>query len=195
MPTTINNKRRIAMRDTYTKKSFPAAFVAAAVMFVTLLDGTASAQIHPWTTVGSTGVVDEADTGIVEFVLGEARVPAAAPANSVLNLRYNIVSLEGFEGPDFYMLQVRFRDNGNAARVQLAIRQYDASSGLSSNVESFDSNDYAPAVGYQMQSECVAINWNFFEGPYYIEATLTKSGAAGQPALGTIQLLPGNCEP
>jgi hypothetical protein len=182
------------MRNHHIRNTCPFAIVAAAGMLVTLLAGTANAQIHPWTTVGSTGVVDEADTGIVEFVLGEARVPAAAPAGSVLHLRYNIVSLEGIDTVGFYLMRVRFRDNGNDARVQLVLRQYNSGTGITSTLKTFDSNAYAPAVGYQTESECFGINWNFANGPYYIEATLTKSGAAGQPALGTIQLMGGNCE-
>jgi hypothetical protein len=183
------------MLDINTNALWPRAFLAAAALLVTLLGGTAGAQTHPWTTVGSTGVVDEADTGIVEFVLGEARVPAAAAAGSVLNLRYNVVSLEGFAGLGFWEMQVRFRDNGNAARVQLALRQYDAANGFTSTHHSFDSNAYGSAVGYQMQSECFGVDWDFLEGPFYIEATLTKSGAGGLPAVGTIQLIPSNCVP
>jgi hypothetical protein len=183
------------MRHTHGHTSWGAAVVIAATLLVTLLGGEASAQIHPWTTIGSAGVVDEDDMGTVEFVLGEARVPAAAPAGSVVDLRYNIVSLEGFAGPGFYVMRVRFRDNGNAARVLLNLRQYNALTGITSTLHSFDSEDYAPAVGYQTQSECIAVNWDFFAGPYYIDASLTKSAAGGQPALGTIQLLPGNCEP
>lgn len=157
--------------------------------------GVAHAQVHPWTTVGSAGVVDEADTGIVEFVLGEARVRAAAAAGSVLDLRYNVVSLQGFSGPGQYRLVVRFRDNGDAARVLLNLRRYNTT-GPTTQVHAFDSNAYAPQVGYQTQQQCILVNWDFVAGPYYIEATLTKSAAAGQPALATIQLIPvGNCVP
>jgi hypothetical protein len=183
------------MRDHHTRNTWPAGCLAAAAMLVTLLGGTANAQTHPWTTVGSTGVVDEADTGIVEFVLGEARVPAVAPADSVLHLRYNIVSLEGFNGVGFWLMRVRFRDNGDGARVQLALRQYNAGTGITSTLKSFDSDAYAAAVGYQTQAECFGINWNFANGPYFIDATLTKAAVGGQPALGTIQIMPGNCEP
>jgi hypothetical protein len=182
------------MRISHGRTTWTTAVFTAATILVTFLEGAASAQIHPWTSVGSTGVVDEADTGIVEFVLGEARVPAAAPAGSVLDLRYNIVSLEGFQGLGYFNMRVRFRDNGNAARVQLTLRHYNSGNGITSTLHSFDSDDYPPAVGYQTQSECFAINWDFFEGPYYIEASLTKSAAGGTPALGTIQILPGNCE-
>jgi hypothetical protein len=183
------------MRNTHGRTSWPAAILTAAAILITCLEGAASAQIHPWTSVGSTGVVDEDDTGIVEFVLGEARVPAAAPAGSVLDLRYNIVSLEGFAGLGYFNMRVRFRDNGNAARVLLNLRQYNSLTGITSTLHTFDSEGYAPAVGYQTQAECFAINWDFFAGPYYIDASLTKSAVGGQPALGTIQILPGNCEP
>jgi hypothetical protein len=183
------------MRITHDRTSWTVAVVAAVTILVTLLEGAASAQTHPWTTVGSAGVVDEDDAGIVEFVLGEARVPAAAPAGSVLDLRYNVVSLDGFAGPGFYAMRVRFRDNGNAARVQLTLRQYNSLTGITSTRHSFDSDAYASAVGYQTQSECFGINWDFADGPYFIDASLTKSAGGGQPALGTIQLIPANCVP
>ena len=155
--------------------------------------GSVQAQVHPWTSVGSAGVVDEADTGIVEFVLGEARVRAAAAAGSVLNLRYNVVSLEGFAGLGQYLLRARFRDNGDDARVQLNLRRYNTT-GPTTELHAFDSNAYAPQVGYQTQQHCLLVNWDFVAGPHYIEATLTKSAAGGQPALGTLQLIPvGNC--
>ena len=183
------------MRDTCTKTSRVVTIAIATAMFVTALGGAAHAQGHPWTSVGSAGVVDEADTAIVEFVLGEARVDGGAAAGSVLNLRYNVVSLEPLAGLGFFRLDVRFRDNGNAARVQLDLRQYDANTGLTSTHHTFDSNAYAPAVGYQKQSECFGIDWDFIDGPFYLEATLTKSAAAGQPAIGTIQIIPSNCVP
>src|SRR5262245_31230403 len=153
------------MRISHSRRQWTAAVFAAATILVTFLEGAASAQIHPWTTVGSTGVVDEDDNGIVEFVLGEARVPAAAPAGSVLDLRYNIVSLEGFAGLGYFNMRVRFRDNGNAARVLLNLRHYSSVTGITSTLHTFDSEAYPPAVGYQTQSECFAVNWDFFDGP------------------------------
>jgi hypothetical protein len=177
------------IRKTLSRTAAVAAAVAASWA------GTASAQVHPWTTVGSAGVVDEADTGIVDFMNGEARMAAAAPAGAVLNLRYNVVSLPGFSGFGQYLVRVRFRDNGAAGRVQLNLRRYNSGTGILSQIVAFDSNAYPAAVGYQTRQICVGLNWDFVAGPYYIEAALTKSGALGQPALGTIQIIPANCIP
>jgi hypothetical protein len=157
--------------------------------------GTAMAQVHPWTTVGSAGVVDDTDTGIVDFVAGEARMRAAAAVGSVLNLRYNVVSLQGLSGFGQHLVRVRYRDNGAFSRVQLNLRRYNSLTGITSQVAAFDSNVHPAAVGYQVRQFCMVHNWDFVTGPYYIEAALTKSGGTGQPALGTIQILPGNCIP
>ena len=46
-----------------TPGSGPSAFVTAAAILVTLLAGTANAQIHPWTAVGSTGSFESKDDG------------------------------------------------------------------------------------------------------------------------------------
>ena len=171
-----------------------AAATVIAALVGAVAPGAAFAQAHPWTTIGSAGVVDDNDTGIVEFVNGEARTRAAAAAGSVLNLRYNVVSLEGFSGPGSYTLRVHFRDNGGSARMQLNLRRYNHT-GTTSQVYAFDSNIFPAAVGYQTRERCINVNWDFDAGAYFFDATLTKSGAAGTPALGTIQLirLPGIC--
>lgn len=159
-----------------------------------LAAGAAQAQTSPWTTAASAGVVDEADTGIVEFVAGEARMRNTAAAGSVLNLRYNVVALPGFSGPGQHVMRTRFRDNGAGANVRLDLRRYQ-NNGLNSLQGSFNSDDFAAAPGYQTQAECVLVDWDFMTSAYYIEATLQKSSSAGQPALGMIQLVPGNCVP
>jgi len=159
-----------------------------------LAAGAAQAQSNPWTTVGSAGVVDEADTGIVEFVAGEARVRGTAAAGSILNLRYNVVSLPGFSGPGQYVMRARFRDNGAGAKVRLELRRYQ-DNGINSLQAALDSDNYAAAAGYQTQAECVLVDWDFSTSAYYIEAALNKGTAAGTPALGLIQLVPGNCVP
>jgi len=155
---------------------------------------SAAASAAPWTTIGSAGVVDDADAGLVDFANGEARMAAGAPAGSVLNLRYNIVALDSFQGVNQVAWLARFRDNGNGARVRLSLRQYNTN-GTTSTIATFDSNTFAAAAGYQTQILCTAANWDFENGPFYIEAELTKSDGGGQPALGLIKLTNANCTP
>lgn len=159
-----------------------------------LAAGAAQAQSNPWTTVGSAGVVDEADTSLVDFVAGEARMRSNAAVGSVLNLRYNVVSLPGFSGPGQYVMRTRFRDNGAGANVRLDLRRYQ-NNGINSLQATFDSDDHAASAAYQTQAECVLVDWDFATSAYYIEASLHKSAAAGTPALALIQLVPGNCVP
>ncbi|HEV8688989.1 MAG TPA: hypothetical protein VGQ91_01740 [Ideonella sp.] len=162
--------------------------------FALLLATSAGAMAAPWTTIGSVGVADEADTALVDFANGEARMRADAPAGSVLNLRYNIVALESFQGLNQVAWLARFRDNGAGARVRLYLRQYNKN-GTTSTLETFDSNAYASAVGYQTQTKCTAVDWDFEDGPFYIEAELTKSNDGGMPALGLTTLTNANCTP
>lgn len=156
---------------------------------VLALCGTAlAAQANIWTTVGSTGVVDDTDTGIVEFINGEARVRAVAPAGSLLNLRYNVVQLPGFDGPGSYTLRVRFRDNGAGARVQVNLRRYNTT-GTTTQVAGFDSNAFPAAVGYQTRERCINVDWDFNAGAYFLDVEMAKSAAAGTPGLATVQLV------
>ena len=174
-----------------TSKSIRRPLLAMAAL---LAVGAAQAQSHPWTTVGSAGVVDEADTGLVDFMNGEARMRSNAAVGSVLNLRYNVVSLPGFSGPGQYVMRARFRDNGAGANVRLDLRRYQ-NNGLNSVQATFNSDDHGASASYQTQAECVLVDWDFATSAYYVEATLHKTNAAGTPALGMVQLVPGNCLP
>lgn len=154
----------------------------------------ATAHAATWSTIGSGGAVDDDDLDIVDLAAGEVRVAAAAPAGSVANVRYNIVSLEGFSGLQQVYWEVRFRDNGPDAQVRLSLRQYNKT-GSTSNLALFDSNDHPASGSYQNRTECIGLTWDFNNGPFYIEAELIKSGVGGAPALGIVMLTNTNCTP
>jgi hypothetical protein len=156
------------------------------------------AQAAPWTTIGSAGVVDEADLSIYSFVNGEARLTAAAPAGSELNLRYNMVALDGFSpGLNQSIWTVRYIDTGAQSRVLMALRQYNIYTGITSTLATFDSNAFPAAPGYQTRNVCIAPNWNFGNGPFFVEAALSRSGAAAgiAPGLGSMKVEVDNCTP
>jgi hypothetical protein len=52
-----------------------------------LLAAAGSAQANPWTTVGSAGTVDEADTRLVDFMNGEARMLARCSTSATTSHR------------------------------------------------------------------------------------------------------------
>jgi hypothetical protein len=173
-----------------SKSTFSIRLATAVALFAAATAATAA----PWTTVGSAGVVDDADAGLVDFANGEARLRADAATGSVLNLRYNIVALEGFSGLNQVAWLARFRDNGAGGRVRLFLRQYHPT-GTTTTIDTFDSNSYPSAVGYQTRTRCTAVDWDFADGPYYIEAELTRSADGGMPALGLMSLTNANCTP
>jgi hypothetical protein len=169
--------------------------VSKAILAAAACLGAVAAHAVPWTSVGSAGTVDEADNGIAYFLNGEARINPAAPNGSSLDIRYNVVALEGFDP----ILQstawrVRYVDSGAASRVLLRLRQYNIATGVTSTLATFDSDTFPQSANYQTQGICIAPTWNFANGPFFIEATLTRSAAAPvAPGLGVMQLTPGNC--
>lgn len=160
---------------------------AAAVL--ALLGGAWSAHANVWSTVASAGTVDDNDLAIAELINGEARLRAAAPVGSLLNIRYNIVQLPGFDGPGSYTLRVRYRDNGAGGRVSMNLRRYNTT-GTTTQVAAFDSNAFAPNVAYQVRERCINVDWDFNAGAYFLDVELAKTAAAGAPALALVQLVP-----
>lgn len=90
---------------------------------------------HPWwTAVGSAGVVDDEDFPYVAlggttpsgFGLfgneGTARITSNSPTPTVAEIRFNVTNPPP-EG-DCTIMRVRFRDNGNQARVLVQLREY-----------------------------------------------------------------------
>ena len=103
-----------------SKSAFSFRLATATVLIAAATAATAA----PWTSVGSAGVVDVADTDLIDFAAGEARLRVDAATGSVLNMRYNIVALEGFTGLNQVAWLSRFRDNGAGSRVRLYLRHY-----------------------------------------------------------------------
>lgn len=175
------------------KKSMILLLIAVLIMSLS----TAWAQTKPWTTVGSAGTVDEEDTGIVS--LGSP-IPGAVMLTNVaigtLNIRYNVVAVDGVFGGDNYALTVRFRDNGADARVIVRLKSYNFNTGTTRTLLTLDSNAYAAAAGFQKQtvsSNC-GTHLDFFNNAYFMDVEITKAGMlAVPPALASIQLIFSIC--
>lgn len=181
------------------------------------LGDLAAAWPAPWTTVGSAGTVDEADTNIVALGGAEGGVivpigtsygygatvgiTGSAPLPATLNIRYNVVAVDGLSMYDHdLVLAVRFRDNGAYARVIVRLKEYNLNTGQINVKMVFDSDTVAPASGFQWKAVvlrgCVPI-LDFDGNAYFIDAELIKTARTGpsispegDPALGAIQLAP-----
>jgi hypothetical protein len=73
--------------------------------------------------------------------------------DGTVNIRYNIVPVDGLlmklAG---YTLTARFPDRGGEEQVILKLMKYNLASGISSTVLTLNSNNFAPAAGYQVQT-------------------------------------------
>lgn len=162
--------------------------------FVLLAGGLSPAwadNFEPWTTVGSAGTVDEGDTGIAVFSLANVTVSGAAALPANLDIRYNIVAVDGLlQGGDGILMTARFRDNGAGARVILRLREVDLSTGIVVTRLTLDSNSFAASNAFQTQSTstCTGNFFDFNRKAYFIEAVLQKSAADGAPGLTGIRV-------
>jgi hypothetical protein len=176
---------------------------------------TAHAEIDPaykvWTTVGSAGTIDEADTG--KLVLSGATVAFPEPPNSnfpgaafaiglpmetvTATVRYNVVATDAtIEPGDFLSMRARFRDDGNNAQVLLRLFEINFETGATTLLLTLDSNAFMPQTDYQLQTVSARTNQkpDFVNNAYWIEATLVQKRptitpfGGGRPGLAAIQL-------
>src|SRR5262245_5253500 len=150
-----------------------------------------------WTTVGSAGTVDEADTGKLVFqgsavafpelisTTGPITQAAKAEASAVFPLptqtttgtiRYNVTAVDGlFEPGSDLGMTVRYRDDGGWAQVLVRLYEQDIYTGATRLMMTFDSNAFAPSPYYQTQGVGVTLSYpqfDFSQKAYFIEATL-----------------------
>ena len=180
----------LAQLSVSPKSILPMLSILLVAMTTTGLS-TAWAQTDPWTTVGSAGTVDEADTGIVLLGspnAGSVTMPAAA--TGTLNVRYNVVAVDGALGGDNYALTARFRDNGANGRVIVRLKRYNLNTGVVTTLLTLDSNAFVGLDSFQTRTVTSACgtSLDFFNNAYFMDVEIIKTAAAGTPALGSIKL-------
>jgi hypothetical protein len=190
-------------------------FSIVLMLIASVLTTSAQAQdVKSWSTAGSTGTADKVDlnkivysNGIVAFpeISGSqssARRAAALQLQTVQAvIRYNVTAADGlfFDSGRLCMV-VRFRDDGNRARVFLRLIRLSVGDGTSATLLTFDSNSFSPQQDFQ--TNFVGTNrvpFDFSQNAYYVEATLTKQQpivttiGGGRPALAVVVLT--RCNP
>lgn len=161
---------------------------AAAFIFC----ATTPALASPWTSVGSAGTVDEADTGEISLTDGILTFGASAPAAATIVARYNIVATPDLDnGGVNKVMGARFLDNGANANVVLLLRKYNFSTGVTTTLLTLNSNSFASSGSYQTQSvgdSCTGERFDFYQNAYYIEATISRTTAAGTAGVAIMRV-------
>src|SRR5437867_3788390 len=178
--------------------------VAIAFGLMVGIPSTASAQLQPWTTVGSAGTMDDNTLKVVTLD-GSTAVLAGFQRGGV-TIRYNVVAVNGlFGSPSIFML-VRYRATpdpivfGRAdSQVVVKLIEVNLNTGLTNTKLVFDSNKFPASNDFQTQSvsTCPALSmFDFGSNAYYIEVQLGKRQPfSGSPGIQAIQVSAFNCNP
>lgn len=189
-------------------------FSIVLMLIASALTTSAQAQdVKSWSTAGSTGTTDKIDlnkivysNGIVAFpeiqVTQSSARRAAGPQLQTVQavIRYNVTAADGlfFDSGRLCMV-VRFRDDGNRARLFLRLIRLSVSDGTSATLLTFDSNSFSPQQDFQTNSVGTnRVPFDFSQNAYYVEATLIKQQpiatvGGGRPALAVVVLT--RCNP
>lgn len=146
----------------------------------------------PWTTVGSTGTVDEADMQIVSLSGGAA----SASGLGVVDVRYGVVPVDGLFSPsDGIQMKVRYLDNGPDASVSAVLYAYNINTGAASGILALQSDSFPASGSYQTRSVslCPGIPFDFVSNVYYVEVRLGKRAAGGLASLHLMQIGGTDC--
>jgi hypothetical protein len=187
------------------------------IILILIASAITSAQaqdVKSWSTAGSTGIADKVDLNKIVFSNGTVAFPeiqgtqVSAGRGARLQLqtvqaviRYNVTATDGlfFDAGRLCMI-VRFRDDGNRARVLLRLLRLNVNDGATATLLTFDSNSFAPQQDFQTNSVGTnRVPFDFSNNAYYVEATLTKQQpiitplGGGRPALAVVVLT--RCNP
>ncbi len=160
-----------------------------------------------WTSIATTGTVDEADVNKVVFNTdGSAEIRSTINSTSA-KIRYNVAENLGLEAPvDPNVIQgslvfaMRVRDNGSGARIVATLRRvtlagFNDQLPQSTTVVATIDSDLAPASDQwqtirAQHANCCAggDGLRFLDYGYVVEVQLIKNNSTGKPAIMGVQL-------
>src|SRR6266487_309722 len=169
------------------------AAVLMTLGFVLMLAGsTANAQgIRPWTSAASTGTFDEDSQSIVAFA--NFTVGHASGQTGSIHIRYNISAtdnISNFCPATQSVVKVRFRNSDNsgvAGKLTFEIHSTTLATGGNTTEFSFDSNGIGAGLSFTTATFTPAIDFDFANKVYWIEATLFRGDTGQLVNLGGIQ--------
>jgi len=189
------------------------SFIAAASVLAWVAPAVAQSG-SIWSAAGNTGTVDEAGLSIHQFNSTGSVSIKSTVATGTLDIRYPVQTVPDLLIPqsgDCPEMRVNLRDTGSGARVivrLMALSIFPGSGTGLTSLAAIDSNTTPPPSGaadqYRSYRACITglppgseflFDKAFFT--YYVEAQLTKSAAAANPGLMSVQICPSQdaCDP
>lgn len=154
---------------------------------------TAKAQANKsWSAAGSTGTIDDDSLAIAQFK--NFAVTLQPGINGTARIRYNITAVDGmnqFCPATTSTIKTRFRNsdnNGNTARVRYELKSTNVLSGGSTVLYTFDSNGIGAGQAFTTNTATPAIDFDFSQNVYWIDATIFRSVASEFADLGSVQI-------
>ncbi len=150
---------------------------------------------RPFTLASSVGTVDEDSTALVQ--LRNFTVTLLPAATGSVHIRYNITAVDDISRfclATQSVVRVRFRNSDNSgatAQVAFDIHQTNVTSGGNNIIYSFNSNGRGAGTSFTTATDSPAIDFDFANNIYWIEATIFRSNTGQVADLGSIQIWEG----
>jgi len=148
--------------------------------------------IRPFTLASSVGTVDEDSAAIVQ--LRNFTATLLPMTTGSVHVRYNITAVDDisrFCPATQSVIRVRFRNTDNSgtlAQVSFDIHSTNITSGGNNILYSFSSNGRGTGATFTTATDSGAVDFDFANNIYWIEATVFRSDPNALADLGSIQI-------
>jgi len=185
------------------KTKMSGLFLCGLFLALATMPGSASAQdINKiWTSVGSTGTVDDTDTGKLHFIGPRVTTNAVAPGTKAV-VRYNVVAVDGLFAnltpTSWPALIVRYNTLNGQGRVVARLKEYilnGPQEGQTNTLITLDSDDFPQAADFQTRAigNCGNFSQFQFASPqiarsYFVEVEITSHTGASGVGVGALAI-------
>jgi hypothetical protein len=154
---------------------------------------SSSGSVGVWTTVASTCSVRPGDEGRTKF--GGSKVKFKGSNTGSVCLHYSAVEPDDWDGLGGANVRVRFRDNGNSARVRLYLHVINVFTSQEDVHLFFDSDAYS--ANNDVRTKTVGVCFSQYPESttylFWVEARLDRESASGKPELHWIHATETYC--
>lgn len=182
-----------------TRKSFFSTVVltvtALALMAaaVELISTKAHAQANrSWTAAGATGTIDDDSLTIAQFK--NFAITLNTGATGTVRVRYNITAVDGMNQycpASTSTIKTRFRNSDNTgavSRLRYELKVTNVLTGGSTTLYNFDSNGISAGSSFTTATSTPALDFDWAQNVYWIDATLFRSDPGAFVDIGSIQI-------